>query len=262
MAYQIKAKILKNYSVGGSYVKLKIACPKISRVALPGQFVNIKVGEGFIPLLRRPVSIHSVKGNNFELLCEVVGKGTEILSKKKPGEFLNLIGPLGNGFSLLAARSSLLVAGGMGVAPLVFLAEKLREIPNPKSQIPILVLVGAKTKKQILCVKEFEKIGCVVKIATDDGSAGFKGKVTDLLKNLLSTTDYRLPTIYACGPNPMLRAVSAIAKTKNIPAQVSLEEHMACGIGACLGCVVNTKEGMKRVCKEGPVFMAKEIIWK
>ncbi|MCX5711281.1 MAG: dihydroorotate dehydrogenase electron transfer subunit [Candidatus Omnitrophica bacterium] len=249
MAYQAKGKILKNSCVGGSYFKLSIFCPKISKAALPGQFVNLKISHGFIPLLRRPISIHNVRGSNVDLLYEVVGKGTELLSRKKAGEELDLIGPLGNGFSARGARRAILVAGGMGVAPLLFLAEKL------KKQKP-LVLIGAKTRKQILCVKEFEKIGCVVKIATDDGSCGFKGRATDLLKKILVRV-----TIYACGPKPMLKAVCVIAKAKNMPAQISLEEHMACGIGACLGCVVNTTKGMKRVCKEGPVFDSGEIIW-
>ncbi|MCX5709374.1 MAG: dihydroorotate dehydrogenase electron transfer subunit [Candidatus Omnitrophica bacterium] len=254
MAYQAKAKILKNSCVGGNYFKMEISCPRVSKSALSGQFVNLKISDRFIPLLRRPISIHNVRGSKIELLYEVVGKGTELLSRKKAGEELDLIGPLGNSFSYVAKRTPILVAGGMGVAPLVFLADKL------KKQKP-LVLVGAKTKKQILCVKEFEKIGCAVKTATDDGSVGFKGRVTDMLKNLLSTIDYRQLTLYACGPKPMLKAVSVIAKIKNIPAQVSLEEHMACGIGACLGCVVNTKKGMKRVCKEGLVFDSGEIIW-
>jgi dihydroorotate dehydrogenase electron transfer subunit len=125
-----------------------------------------------------------------------------------------------------------------------------------------LVLIGAKNKNQILCEKEFKKLGYDVKIATDDGSRGFKGKVTELLeKILLSAVSCQLSAVYACGPRPMLKEISRIANIYKIPAQISLEEHMACGIGACLGCVVNTKEGFKRVCKDGPIFNAKEIVW-
>jgi dihydroorotate dehydrogenase electron transfer subunit len=125
----------------------------------------------------------------------------------------------------------------------------------------LTVLIGAKTKSQILCENDFKKLGYSVKIATDDGSGGFKGKVTELLRNELSTMNQELTTIYACGPRPMLKAISKISREYKISAQISLEEHMACGIGACLGCVVNTKGGFKRVCKEGPVFKADEIIW-
>jgi len=262
MAYQTKAKIIKNSKVGENYFHLIISSGKIASIALPGQFVNIKISERLFPLLRRPLSVHMVKGSAIHFFYEVVGKGTEALSRKIAGEELDLIGPLGNGFTADKKKKAILVAGGMGVAPLTFLAEKLTESKTQKSKIKVSVLIGARTKKQILCENEFKKLGCDVKIATDDGSSGFKGKVTDLLNRLLRTTHYELPAIYACGPKLMLKAVSEISKVNRIPAQLSLEEHMACGIGACLGCVVNTQDGMKRVCKEGPVFEAEEIIWR
>lgn len=223
-------------------------------LAKPGQFLEIKISDGYEPLLRRPFSIHRRRGKDIEIIYRIAGRGTEILSQRKVGEYLNVIGPLGNGFSILDSQPSILVAGGMGVAPLVFLAEKLAKSKT-------LVLLGAKTKRQILCEKEFRDLGCEVKVATDDGSRGFKGKVTDLLKHLLPTLSSQLSTIYACGPKLMLKEIALISKQYNIPAQVSLEEHMACGIGACLGCVVKTKDGFKRVCKEGPVFNADEIVW-
>jgi dihydroorotate dehydrogenase electron transfer subunit len=214
----------------------------------------------------------------------VLGEGTQILSQRRKGEFLQVIGPLGNGFSYRSQgqevrRSSVLVAGGMGVAPLIFLAEKLREIQNPKSKIQNTVLIGAKTKNQILCEKEFKSCGYEVKIATDDGSKGFKGKVTELLRDILASSFklqasskhitkpvacslQPLVAIYACGPKPMLKEIAMLSRKYNIPSQVSLEEHMACGIGACLGCAVNTKQGYKRVCQDGPVFFADEIAWE
>ncbi|MDP3732411.1 MAG: dihydroorotate dehydrogenase electron transfer subunit [Candidatus Omnitrophota bacterium] len=236
-----------------------------SRQRREGDFLDIKVNDTYEPLLRRPLSIHRVRGDNIELLYEVVGRATEVLSCRKPGECLDAIGPLGNGFNypLSAIRYLLpvLVAGGMGVAPLLFLAEKIKSGYTLYATRSMLVLIGAKTKNEILCEKEFKDLGCEVKIATDDGSRGLKGKVTELLKDLLLTMNYKLSTIYACGPRPMLKEISRISKNYKIPAQVSLEEHMACGIGACLGCVVNTKEGFKRVCKEGPIFKADEIAW-
>jgi len=254
---QIKAKLISNYRFSGNYWHLEFESGVIAKNAQPGQFVNIKVSDGFEPLLRRPVSIHRVKGAKVKLFYEVVGAGTRVLSTRKPGEFLDIIGPLGNGFDYrgsakVKAGKNILIAGGMGVAPLVFLAEKVR-LSKP------LVLLGARTKKLILCAREFKTLGCGVQLATDDGSAGFKGKVTDLLKIILTQT--RISGLFSCGPRGMLRAVSEIARENKINAQLSLEEHMACGIGACLGCVVSTKGGYRRVCKDGPVFSSQELTW-
>jgi len=270
--FKIKARIKEKAMFGQRYFRMLIEADSIAKHAKAGQFVNIKVSEDIEPLLRRPFSIHRVRGRIVEILYEVVGDGTRILSQRKSGEYLNIIGPLGNGFSPLSAGptlQSILVAGGMGVAPLVFLAEKLGKIKNPASlssrqagKAKNLVLIGAKTKEHILCEKEFQDSNCSVKISTDDGSCGFRGRVTELLKNvILQVPRSRLIAIYACGPKPMLKEVSLLARQYRIPAQISLEAHMACGIGACLGCAVRTKEGYKRVCKEGPVFSAEEIVW-
>lgn len=271
---QLKAKIVSNKNIKGKYFHCVLDAPELAKQALPGQFLEIKVAEGLEPLLRRPISIHRVDNGKIELLYEVVGVGSEKLSVRKSGEELDIIGPLGNGFGLQSQVTSqklqVLVAGGMGTAPLLFLAEKLSQVRSYKPQV--LVLIGAKNKDQILCVDEFKRLGCEVKVATDDGSCGFKGKVTELLKDaLLVTGDLRLAAIYACGPRPMLKRISEISKEFDCPAQISLEEHMACGIGACLGCVVKTHSAQrtahsdfvyKRVCKEGPVFDAQEIIWE
>ncbi|MCX5695921.1 MAG: dihydroorotate dehydrogenase electron transfer subunit [Candidatus Omnitrophica bacterium] len=251
--FQLKAKILAQTKIKDNYWHCEFSAPQIAKNALPGQFINIRVSANFDPLLRRPISLHGVSAAKVKIVYEVVGKATEILVRKKKGEFLDIIGPLGNGFDLgmqkAEGRRQILVAGGMGVAPLMFLAEKLK--------VPSLVLIGAKTKKDLLCVQEFKKLGCSVKISTDDGSLGFKGRVTELLRNNLTKSC----ALYACGLKPMLKVISDIANEYNIPAQVSLEEHMSCGIGACLGCVVKTKEGLKRVCQEGPVFKAQDLIW-
>ncbi|MFA5144870.1 MAG: dihydroorotate dehydrogenase electron transfer subunit [Candidatus Omnitrophota bacterium] len=267
--FQIKGKILYNKKVKGSYFHLALEAPDIAKESLPGQFLNIKVSNTYEPLLRRPLSIHSVRGRNIEVLYEVVGKGTKVLSEKGPGEVLDVIGPLGNGFTFnswahgLAGSRTILIGGGMGVAPLVFLADKIAGLRARGTKFKAQVLIGAKTKGNIICEKEFKDLGCSVKSATDDGSYGFKGRITDLLKNILRSASYDLPiTIYACGPRLMLKEISAISRKYGIPAQISLEEHMACGIGACLGCVVNTKQGLRRVCKDGPVFNADEINWK
>lgn len=193
-----------------------------------------------------------------EILYDVVGEGTRAFAGRKSGDYLDLIGPLGKGFDYRCAQNKrvILIGGGIGVAPLLFLS---REIKSKDK----LILIGARTKDQVLCEKEFKNFISDVKISTDDGSRGFSGRVTDLLKNVMSTEPVgkREIQLYACGPKPMLKEVCRIAKAHNLQAQVSLEEHMGCGIGACLGCVVKTKNGLKRVCKEGPVFDAKELIW-
>jgi len=267
---QTKAKLIYNTRVKNNYWYGVFNAPSLAKKAAPGQFVNIKLSDDYEPLLRRPFSIHRVTGyglgvTGIEILYEIVGRGTEALSQKKPGEPLDIIGPLGNGFNYRipypASRIPILVAGGIGVAPLLFLAEKLKTY-NLKLTT---VLIGASTKSQILCAKEFKELGFDVKIATDDGSQGFKGKVTDLLRQILlkNPMNSKQPknSIYACGPKPMLAEISRISRQCKIPAQISLEEHLACGIGACLGCVINTVGGYQRVCKEGPVFNAEEIIW-
>ncbi len=256
---QKKFKVISNNLVTGKYYQLVLDAAQIGKKASPGQFVSILINNGPEPLLRRPLGIHRVKKNgSLEILYEVKGKGTQNLSQKKSGEYLDVIGPLGNGFSILDTRYSMLVAGGMGIAPLLFLAERTR-IQHPASRIE--VLIGAKTKNQVLCEKEFRGLGCEVKIATDNGSCEFKGYVSDLLNKELSAIRHLPRAIFACGPKPMLKEVALLAKKYHIPAQVSLEEHMACGTGVCFGCVVKTKAGYRRVCKEGPVFEANQIIW-
>jgi dihydroorotate dehydrogenase electron transfer subunit len=231
--------------------------PAIAKKAQPGNFMMVRVCDGGAPLLRRPLGVHRVYAGSVELLYEVVGPGTDILSQKKTGQQVDVIGPLGNGFSVdsRAKRGrSVLVAGGMGVAPLFFLAERIHADRAT-------VLIGAATSAHILCAPDFKKLGCDVRIATDDGSAGFHGYVTGLLEELLEKGRHADRALYGCGPKPMLKAMAGLCRRHDAAAQVSLEAHMACGIGACLGCVVQTKQGLKRVCKEGPVFQADDVIW-
>lgn len=253
--FQLKARILYNKRIKDVFWHCAFRASGLAAKVKPGQFVNIRLTDGFQPLLRRPFSVHAAAGVEFTVMYQVVGEATALFSRQKAGTLLDIIGPLGNGFTLtpLSQAKPLLVAGGMGVAPLAFLAERLTRKP--------LVLIGAKTKTQVLCEKDFIDADCSVKIATDDGSRGFKGYVSELLEKELSVRGDKPPAIYACGPNPMLKEVARIALARRIPAQLSLEEHMACGIGACLGCAVNTKSGFRRVCKEGPVFTAGELIW-
>ncbi|MEK7849795.1 MAG: dihydroorotate dehydrogenase electron transfer subunit [Candidatus Omnitrophota bacterium] len=265
----MKVDILNNVFIKECRLLLELSVPASFKSALPGQFIHVRVEDSYDPILRRPFSIHDVcesrKKNMLTLrvLYEVVGKGTQLLSQKKPLSGLDCLGPLGHGFDMdkiAQAKKVYLVAGGMGVAPLFFLAKKLTENRTPGTGNPgPIVLIGVKTKNDILREKEFKDLGCEVHVATEDGSKGFKGRVTDLLKSLLPSA---LSNICACGPKPMLAALSVIAHKYNVPAQISLEEFMGCGLGACLGCVIRTTSGYKRICHDGPVFDSSEIIWK
>ncbi|MCX5656877.1 MAG: dihydroorotate dehydrogenase electron transfer subunit [Candidatus Omnitrophica bacterium] len=264
---QAKVKIVSNSQVTPGHFKMILDSLEISREASPGQFIHVRVNEELDPLLRRPFSIHRARDGSIEILCKVRGKATDILSGRKSGEFLDVIGPLGEGFPLPeisredGMSCAILVAGGFGVAPLVFLAERLRELKAKKPKIKIIALVGARTKKHILCEKDLINLCDEVKIATDDGSCGYKGLVTDLLKDLLADVNCQSSVLYASGPNFMLQEIKEIVKIFKILSFGSLEENIACGLGGCFGCVVKTIEGYKRVCKDGPVFNLKEIVW-
>lgn len=203
--------------------------------------------------------MHRIHGSSLELLYAVAGKGTELLSQKQKDEELDVLGPLGNGFSLDGeAENIILIGGGMGVAPLLALAESLVKRKKGKMHI----IIGAKTKDLVLCEKEFGDLGVKVHISTEDGSYGKQGLATDALDNLLLTIHYQLSTvIYACGPKSMFRKVAEICKPLHIACQGSWEENMGCGIGACHGCAVKTKNGYQRTCCDGPVFNLSEIEW-
>ncbi|MBI5585995.1 MAG: dihydroorotate dehydrogenase electron transfer subunit [Deltaproteobacteria bacterium] len=256
--------IKKIEPVGPEVYRLGFASREIAGKARPGQFLMIKPQGCAEPLLPRPISIHRVQSGVIELLVRVVGEGTRRITEMKAGEVLEVKGPLGRGFQIDPGNVPLLVAGGMGAAPLLFLAEELfRAGGKEKGMAPIL-FIGGRTKKELLALKEFRQSGLKVLAATEDGSYGEKGLVTDRLKAYLET----LPTeaiVYACGPTGMLKAVASLARQEELPCQVSLEEHMACGMGACLGCAVARRQeggpGYAKVCQDGPVFEAGEIDW-
>ncbi len=250
---QLKVKILANDKVSGSFYRMKLASSYLAKTARPGQFVEVRCTTGVDPLLRRPLGIHRITKRGIEVLYEVVGKGTELLSAQRAGRELDIIGPLGNGFDIAAPRPAILIAGGIGVAPLIALAEELGSAH---------VIIGARTKSHVLCESEFKHLGCIVSVATEDGSKGRKGLATDALNGLLTKSGSQYKAIYACGPTGMLKAVARIAASHHIRCQVSLEERMACGVGVCLGCPVKVRPGeYKMVCKDGPVFDAQEIAW-
>ncbi len=271
---QFKTKILTNRKIAPGHYILSFRTPLFREGVRPGQFFNIKINNSLEPFLRRPFGAYGIHKKKIEILYKTVGKATEILSVKKKGEILDVLGPLGNGFDAIypgsstrpvpAAKKAILVAGGHGVAPLAALARQLK-----RHGVKFSVFLGARTKKDIICDKELAKLGAKVYIATDDGSKGSKGLITNLLKKTLFHCVSGNPVpltqwnrVYACGPKPMLKETAKVAKQYGLSCRISLEEYMACGLGTCLGCAVKTRNGYKMVCKDGPVFDAKEIIWQ
>jgi dihydroorotate dehydrogenase electron transfer subunit len=210
-------------------------------------------------LLRRPFSIFQADDSSFSILYKIVGKGTEVLARMRPGEELSVIAPLGRGFTVPepGTEQPLLVAGGYGMAALYLLARR-----SPRKGI---VFVGGRRRADILCENEFRALGWDVRVTTEDGSHGEKGIVTQPLTDELRRSAARRK-LFACGPTPMLRAVGAIAEQFHLPAELSMDEHMCCGVGVCLTCVIPVKAAdgweYQRTCTEGPVFDARQIAWE
>ena len=238
---------------------LVIDAPPIARAASPGQFVQVRVAEksAIDPLLARPISIFRVDTERGEisLIFKVVGRGTALLATVTPGRRLTVQGPIGNGFSVPeSCRRLTLVGGGVGMPPLFFLAETLR---RDRPTLDIIFFYGGRTRADLLMLAEWQALGVTVATATDDGSHGHHGLVTEPLHAAIA--EQRVDFIAACGPRPMLRAVQQLAMSAGIPGQLSLEARMACGVGACLGCVCGTIHGRRRVCVDGPVFPLEEV---
>jgi dihydroorotate dehydrogenase electron transfer subunit len=245
----------------GDYFHFSIDAPAVGKDARPGQFVMVKVSEGTSPLLRRPLGIHDADGDGLELFFKVAGQGTALLARKKPGDPLDLIGPLGKGFTVDGGRGgkkALLVGGGRGIAPLFFLARALAAAGSRPA-----VLYGGRTIADIPLRDKFEKAGFELRCATDDGSFGFAGFVTALAEGELVRD--RADIIYACGPDPMMKALASVAAKHAVPAEFSLESIMGCGVGACWGCVHRIKgtngDGWVKICEEGPVFPGERVLW-
>jgi len=257
--FQEKSTVTLREALTPEVIRLTLLAPKIAASALPGQFVMVRVGEGLDPLLRRPFSIHRVNADGtLSLLFKVIGKGTRLLAGITAGATVDLIGPLGNGFNLDPPGSFCMIGGGMGIAPLYFLAQKFRQTEYRGNNQP--VLLGAQTQAELLLLaEEFSELGYSVLTATDDGSLGHQGFVTELLDEIL----LQVKQVYACGPIPMMRKVALKCRDAGVSCQVSLETHMACGLGACLGCTFPASGGgYKHVCKDGPVLSAEEVAWE
>lgn len=217
--------------------------------AQPGQFVHIKCGDGL--LLRRPISICDAGNGTLRIVFQVRGAGTEWLPERTVGDTLDVLGPLGNGFRLPDCGKVLLVGGGIGSAPLLLTGKRA---PNGAE-----AALGFRTRDGAILVEEFEQAGIPVRTATEDGSIGVQGTIDQVVRDALNEGDFS--AVLACGPTPMLRAISQMLAGRGVPCQVSLEERMACGIGACLTCSCKVSGHYKRVCKDGPVFPLEEVEW-
>ena len=254
------AEIVYHKPAGRGYHRLVLKAPDAAKSALPGQFVMLRVSENLDPLLARPLGISSVIAKiSVEIYYRVAGRGTMLLTRMEPGHTLLMQGPLGNGF-LLPDKSMMpiLVIGGSGFPPLLFLSDRTRSRQR--------IFIGSRNSVSMPpagVIKRFREKAEKIHIATEDGSQGKRGLVTGALVEYLSSLEKDAKAvIYACGPRPMLAAVSKIAADASIPCYVTMEERMACGLGACMGCSVAVKAGgYKRVCKEGPVFDSREIMW-
>ena len=263
---QFKSEILSNQEIAPAYWRIRLSAPPSFVSAKPGQFIMVQVSDSISPLLRRPFGVFNTGTDEqpwFEMLYKVVGKGTALLASHHAGEIIDVLGPLGTGFDQGSDdEEKLIVGGGIGLAPLYPLC---KELTQKKS--PVRLFVGGRTQADILCLEDFKALGVDCHVATEDGSLGTKGCVTKALEQHLDQLSGKAAP-YVCGPHGMLAAVARIADARQLPCQVSLENYMACGVGACLGCVTPGKNhspttpDYRCVCAEGPVFASNELQWR
>ena len=256
-----QATLIHREKLDDGHYLLTLDCAEVASAAQPGQFVHLRVGDGTDPLLRRPLSIMLAQADRGELqmLVRTVGRGTGIVATHDEGTQYDLLGPLGNGWSIPEGEAPvLLVAGGIGVAPLIFLADNTR-LAEPQPYVR--GLFGGLTEDALVCWTEFASRCDEFVVVTEDGSAGETGLVTDVLAPDLERD--RPAKVFACGPDGMLAAVARICADAGVPCEVSMEQWMGCGVGACLGCAIpSAAGGYVRVCTEGPVFDATQIDWE
>ncbi len=269
------AKIIENERITPLIFRMLLEEERIAREAMPGQFVNLRVGDGYYPLLRRPMSIHYTDRDKFAILYNVRGIGTNLLTTYREGDKIDVLGPLGKSFDLPPSPENLyLIAGGMGIAPLHFLWRKqtanlimgaknkdgilpVEEMEYGRSDFLVATVMGKSEKRRGKREDEHEKrtrITNTVFVVTEDGSVGEKGLVTDYLPDVSDSS-----TIVACGPIPMLEKVKAFFSHREVTCILSLEARMGCGYGVCLSCAIKTKDGYKYICKDGPAFRADDV---
>ena len=258
----LPTEVISNEQVADNHYLLRCSCPEIAASALPGQFIHVLIPQGSGLLLRRPFTIYTVEGAEITMLYQLIGEGTNVLSRLQRGDLIRVLGPLGNTFEISPVPDpAIIVGGGAGIASLMLLAVTLR-----REGMWALGLVGSMNRARLLSVEDLKAIGVETHVATDDGSMGHHGFVTELLTHILETHELQNPIIYACGPDGMLRAVTKIALDYEVRTQLAMENRMGCALGVCLGCVckVQMPDGgfeYQRVCTEGPVFNAENIIW-
>ncbi|MCW8797886.1 MAG: dihydroorotate dehydrogenase electron transfer subunit [Prosthecochloris sp.] len=254
-----KATIISTRNLGGEVSLIAFTCPDIARNALPGNFVNIKINPSNQPLLRRPFSIHNVDGDNVEIMAKNIGGGTALLCNASAGTAIEVIGPLGNAFNIEtpAFNTAILVSGGIGTAPMMLLEKHLKA-----EEKEVIHVIGGRSRDDI---HTRGLNNC--HIATEDGTEGFKGNVIELLRNMIGDVMLEGPVkVFACGPNPMLKALAGFSQERGLSCEVSLETIMGCGIGICYGCIVELKnqsgEGTSSMllCQDGPVVDASRLI--
>lgn len=257
--------IIKNQKIANNIYDMEFKSEEFSEISKAGQFVEIYLDDKSL-LLPRPISICDVNGDVMRIVYGVVGKGTKCLSFAKEGDTLNATGTFGNGFPLeecLKHKKIALMGGGIGIPPMLYTGKSLK---NENPDIEITAYLGYRS--DTFLTRDFENAGMKIEIATDDGSSGFKGNVLEKLKQNVEQNKENLPDIIlACGPKPMLKAIYEFGLEQNVKVFVSMEERMACGFGACVGCAVkihdDSENGFvyKKVCKDGPVFSGEEVIW-
>lgn len=245
-------KLIKKTEIANGIFDFVIESKEIAQETQCGQFLHIDCGES--TFLRRPISICDAQNGEVRFIFEVKGEGTRALSKKEVGDTIDVMGPLGHGFEIKdSVKNPVIIGGGIGVFPLYKLAKELKNAN---------VFLGFRSKDRVVMEKEFEDVSAMTIVGTDDGSYGFEGYIASAMEQFLNFNECDM--IYSCGPTPMLKAVKKIAEDRGIPCQISLEQRMGCGIGACLVCVCETKnEGTdryKKVCQNGPVFYSEEVV--
>lgn len=250
MSYDVqKFKLLSNREIADGIFDMRVQNDELAPLAKCGQFAHVYVPS---KTLRRPISVCDSENGVMRLVYQVKGEGTRLMSEMKPGDLVDILAPLGNGFNIEKGKKYCLIGGGIGVPPMLYTA-KQTEAP--------LVITGFRSRSLVILQEDFKSAGAELVLTTDDGSAGIHGFVTDVLRQRINEVD----EVCACGPTPMLKAVAEVCAEAGKPCQISLEERMACGIGACLVCAVkvrkNGEEILQHVCKNGPVFNAEEVVF-
>lgn len=261
MRHEPAARIIKKESWNDFHL-LRLESAALAEGASPGRFLMIRVSDTFDPLLRRPLSLHDAGSDWVEIFFRIAGRGTALLAGKKEGESLDGLGPLGNGYGLDGfgkKKTAWLIGGGRGIAPLFFLGRTLLD-----KGARVRVFYGGKTAAELPLIKKFARAGLPAEVSTDDGTAGFAGFVTALVERELHSG--KTDGLFACGPDPMMKKIGRLALDRGLPAQLSLEATMGCGFGACWGCVHKIKKNnagnWRKICEDGPVFSAGEILWE